>query len=289
MRWWKKKEKTRGQRWGQKNLFLLFSLEIVSITILILLLIFGEGNTLSVPMVVIFGVVAFLGVLTLAAAVLDFFELSNKDEALGLPSGSVRALIALSLILIFAIMVIFIATNLGVQEKTFPPNSNVIYGDKNITNSGTGNITIIFEPSQAAIDFSKQVLTTISTLVVALAGFYFGTKSVAQAQRSTTPPEASLSFDPLSPATLQLTEGGDNNLPITVTTTPENEVIEFRIKDEKPEGQSGTISRSVKPNVFVYTPPPGLEEEITVTIRFWMIRYPGDVEEMTVRVIPIKV
>jgi hypothetical protein len=34
------------------------------------------------------------------------------------------------------------------------------------------------EPTQAQRDFSTQTLTTVSTLVVALAGFYFGTKAV---------------------------------------------------------------------------------------------------------------
>lgn len=241
-------------------------------------------DPLRLPLIVLFGVIAFLGALTIAASLLKCFDLSNPLEALGLPSGSVRALIALSLILIFALMVIFMANNLGrISEYEYPANSTVIYGDKNYTNPN-GNITILLEPSKAAVDFSMQVLTTVSTLVVALAGFYFGTKSVAQAQKSTEPPEASLSTDPKSPATLDL--GKSQELVIIVTTTPENELIGCRVENTK----NGTIS-SEKPNEFKYTPSDEAKETkeaIQVTLLFWMVKYRGDLKELKVNIIPKK-
>jgi hypothetical protein len=223
-----------------------------------------------------------LGALTIAASVLNFFDLANPLEALGLPSGSVRALIALSLILIFALMVIFMANNLAEGEfKELPPNSTVVFEGKEYT-SGNGTLQIFVGPSKASVDFSMQVLTTVSTLVVALAGFYFGTRSVAQAQKSTEPPEASLSFDPSSPAELPLEKTPEkpeeNTVSITIKTTPENEVIAFRQPDQ------GTIERTDNPNVFVYKPPESVTESFIVKLRFWMVRYPGDAEELEVRV-----
>ena len=162
-------------------------------------------------------------------------------------------------------------------------NGTVIYRDQNYTSSN-GTITLVIEPSQDAIDFSGQVLTTVSTLVVALAGFYFGTRSVAQAQKSTEPPEASLSFDPSSPAELPLkekpTKPEENTLPITINTTPENEVIAFR----QPDQGQGSIERTDNPNRFVYKPPKSVTEGFIVKLRFWMVRYPGDVKELEVRV-----
>jgi hypothetical protein len=226
----------------------------------------------------------FLGALTISAVVLNFFKLSNPLEALGLPQGSVRALIALSLILIFALMVIFMATNLGgATEYEYTGNSTVIYEGKNYT-ATNGTLTILLEPSAAAIDFSKHVLTTVSTLVVALAGFYFGTKSVAQAQKSTEPPEASLSTDPKSPAKLDL--GKNQELLITVITTPENELIGCRVENKG----NGTII-SEKPNEFKYKPSEKVletKETIKVTLLFWMAKYPGDLQELIVNVIPKK-
>jgi hypothetical protein len=245
----------------------------------------NEENTIRLPLLVLFGVISFLGALTIAAAVLYFFKLSNPLEALGLPQGSVRALIALSLILIFALLVIFMANSFTPTYQTFNftgGNGTVIYRDQNYTSNGT--ITLIFEPSQDAIDFSGQVLTTVSTLVVALAGFYFGTRSVAQAQKATEPPEARLSTDPESSATLDL--GKDQELAIKVTTTPENELIGFRVEDK----DAGVIS-SEKPNEFKYTPSDKIKkstETTQVTLIFWMVKYPGDFKELKVHITPKK-
>jgi amino acid transporter len=46
------------------------------------------------------------------------------------------------------------------------------------------------ETSEASRDFAKQLLTTMSTLVVAIAGFYFGTKAVAGARSAISPAPA---------------------------------------------------------------------------------------------------
>jgi hypothetical protein len=41
--------------------------------------------------------------------------------------------------------------------------------------------------SDASEDFAKQILTTVSTLVVAVAGFYFGTRAVSAARDAVAP------------------------------------------------------------------------------------------------------
>jgi len=238
----------------------------------------GEKQILQLPLMVLFGVIAFLGALTISAVVLNFFKLSNPLEALGLPQGSVRALIALSLILIFALMVIFMATNLGgATEYEYTGNSTVIYEGKNYT-ATNGTLTILLEPSAAAIDFSKQVLTTVSTLVVALAGFYFGTRSVAQAQQSK--PEVSISLDPKSPYTLPENK---TEVKITATTEPGNEIAKAEIGDD--DGKKGSI-RKLGDNEFEYKPPPRVANEITVTLRFYLLNYPGDIEDWIIKIPP---
>lgn len=69
----------------------------------------GEENSeIALPIVIIAGVISLLVVLGLLTFQFSVLNLTNKDEALGLPSGSVRAVIALMLLVIFAIVAIFI-------------------------------------------------------------------------------------------------------------------------------------------------------------------------------------
>jgi hypothetical protein len=77
---------------------------------------------------------------------------------LGLPEGSIRALIALGLILLFFILAVFLYADLlhGTPGNPGPHGS-------------------------AGVDIAKQLATTISTLVVAIASFYFGSSAVSQA------------------------------------------------------------------------------------------------------------
>ena len=94
---------------------------------------------------------ALIGLLLALAVVAVFFyglSINDKNEALGLPRGSVRAVIALALILVFAIMSVY------------------VYGSSD---------------GQAAEDIAKQLITTLSVLVVAVSSFYFGSKSVEAA------------------------------------------------------------------------------------------------------------
>jgi len=114
---------------------------------------------------VVAGVVVLLASLTTVTIITSYLDLSDPKEALGLPKGSVRALIALSLIVIFSIMSLYLYAQLA----------------------GT--------PSEEQTRFAQQLLTTISTLVVAVAAFYFGTKSVAEAAADHSCPGA-----PYSPA-----------------------------------------------------------------------------------------
>ena len=103
----------------------------------------------TLPVILLVGMVGLLGVLAMTVAVLARFRLVNRDHPLGLPQGSIQAVIALSLILIFAIVGVYLhgSTDDVETKKT---------------------LTI-------------QLLTTVSTLVVAVAAFYFGSKTTKEA------------------------------------------------------------------------------------------------------------
>ena len=106
-----------------------------------------------VAIVMILGVAVLMNMLFLMAAAYDRMGLASNDQALGLPAGTVRALIALLLILLFTIVGIYLFRSL---IDSTPPI-----------------------PDQAAA-LAQQLLTTVATLVVAVSGFYFGTASTAR-------------------------------------------------------------------------------------------------------------
>ncbi len=135
------------------------------------------------------------------ACIFAALDIADKDQALGLPEGTVRAVIALSLIMIFGISSLFLFSRLAqghtievhgltkaqkdavpaeqiidvTVEPTRAPGENAPGPEATYTVKRTGL-------SRASEDFAKQILTTIVLLwVVAIASFYFGAKSVESA------------------------------------------------------------------------------------------------------------
>jgi hypothetical protein len=70
-------------------------------------------NEIRLPLLSISGVVALLGVSALVAITFSSVNLTDRTQALGLPVGSVRAVIALSLIVLFAILSVYLFSNLS--------------------------------------------------------------------------------------------------------------------------------------------------------------------------------
>jgi hypothetical protein len=159
------------------------------------------GPELMLPIVIVGGVLVLLVTLALTAFVFAGINLSDKTQALGLPEGSVRSVIALSLILLFAIVSIFIFSSLsatGKIEATMPltqeardlfkkgvPNSQYLFDQT--TGSGADTKYIVYYrqvANPAAEDFGKQLLAILATLVTAVSSFYFGAKTAGLAGTS---------------------------------------------------------------------------------------------------------
>jgi hypothetical protein len=115
---------------------------------------------INLPLLAIAGVAVLFGSLALVAISFSTFGLADKTQALGLPEGSVRAFIALALVVVFAIVAFS------------------VYGDLSQIEAGK-------TPNPAAIDFAKQLLTLVGTLVTAVASFYFGAATATSAQAAT--------------------------------------------------------------------------------------------------------
>jgi hypothetical protein len=158
-----------------------------------------RSSSQTIVILLVAGLVAVTLLLYLGSMILRTAGLATKNEALGMPEGSIRALIAMSLILMFAIIgVTVLYTGMGGE----PLESNGITAAELERLEGVQiiaisvvdpaaspgserfNVTARPELSQAGHDFGLQLLTTVSTLVVAVAGFYFGSRAVAQGTKS---------------------------------------------------------------------------------------------------------
>ncbi len=169
----------------------------------------------QLPLLTITGVLALLVALALVSVAFSLMDLSDKSEALGLPAGSIRAVLALALVLIFAILTIFLYSDMAApptkdlsaisgltsaQAKALSSTVKVVYEkaeqkstDPKADPKADPTFTVYFrEPrNPAAEDFAKQVLVLIGTLVTSVTSFYFGSKA-ASTPGSTAPAPAQL-------------------------------------------------------------------------------------------------
>jgi hypothetical protein len=159
----------------------------------------GPEKTVPEVVLLIAGFVTVTLLLYLGAIILRALDLGAAGEALGMPPGSIRALIAMSLVLIFAIagFVIFKTGAGDIGQSTGVTQAQI----DQLRQDGVRvtNLTLVSQPGEAALydvetvvplsadahDFGLQLLSVVSTLVVAVAGFYFGAQTVNQAGRET--------------------------------------------------------------------------------------------------------
>src|SRR5215207_1680566 len=159
----------------------------------------GPTKGLGGVVLLVAGFVTVALLLYLGTLILRALDMGAPGEALGMPEGSIRALIAMSLILIFAIIGIqvFAAGSAGaelvstgltqVQIDALRADGAIVVSQALLTPVPAPpaeplyDVTTRTVMTQEAHDFGLQLMTTVSTLVVAVAGFYFGSRAVSQA------------------------------------------------------------------------------------------------------------
>lgn len=173
------------------------------------------GNEVVLPVIAIVGVILMLSALAGVSLLFAKSQLQDKTQALGLPEGSIRAVIALSLIVLFAILTVFLYGNISrpsvyTLEGLTDPQKNeyiaVVPRDRIVgvfPEEGNGLYTILIEVrNPAGDDFAKQLLVLLGTLVTSIASFYFGAKAgAAGAPQTESETSASLSIRGILPAT----------------------------------------------------------------------------------------
>jgi hypothetical protein len=180
---------------------------------------------IRLPLLAIGGVLVLLVALALVAGAFTLLNLANPREALGLPEGSVRAVIALSLIVLFATISIYVYTNMdrppikqlsGLTEQgksdllSKVPSSAIV---SSVSNGATGDAlryTVYYrDTNPQADDVGKQLITLIGTLVTSVASFYFGSKSAAPITVATGMKPTGPSVRGVTPSTLARGAGAD--------------------------------------------------------------------------------
>ena len=157
------------------------------------------GTEVNLPMLVIGGVISLLGALAFIVVAYSLFGLHNPQQALGLPEGSVRALVAMMLIVIFSIFVVYFFDRLDTQQR------------------------------EGQADFAKQVITLMGTLLTAIVSFYFAARTATDAAATVTSSPALSAVSPVDAtagASATLTITGTNLQPITKVRLVREDVID---------------------------------------------------------------
>jgi len=164
----------------------------------------------ALPVLAVVGAVALLASLAFLAVAFAALGLTDKSRALGLPEGSIRALIALLLLTFFVITSVFLyrqirapvvsaetATYTGISSEQLAqiPSEQLITIQSRIEGKAGAEETVYdvtrrlpaIPANESSERFAQQILTAISTLVASIAAFYFGTQSVAVARGIAAP------------------------------------------------------------------------------------------------------
>jgi len=205
------------------------------------------GNSeILLPILAITGIVSLLLALTVVAILFAKFGLADKAQALGMPEGSVRAVIALALVVLFAIISVYLyrsfadgckevarfqvpnqeSANALVQAAAQPSSSfDVLVIPPAKGQSGPYLVIYSARVSREASEFAKQLLILIGTLVTSVASFYFGARTVASAQDAMAA-LAAISITSLTPDQVQSSVG---TAQVTVLGTGLNRVKSVKL------------------------------------------------------------
>lgn len=183
----------------------------VWVAIGLLLLVFGFTLVLTLPtyasirgnpfwfvgMLVIFG-----AALALMAVVFTWLGLAAKDEAFGLPAGSVRSMLAIGVMVLFAVFGLQALSGEGPTIKpATQPLATVVLTDaaqaraeieryekagllavagaaSGVQGTSLSIYAVTRETPAAAQESQKQIITALITLVTSVVSFYFGSRSV---------------------------------------------------------------------------------------------------------------
>jgi hypothetical protein len=215
---------------------------------------FGIGRmdatpAVGLPILAIFGIMILFGALALIATLFERLGLSDRTQALALPEGSIRAAIALALIVLFAIISIMLYQSVskpyliaGLREsqksemvKDLANRVVAVVPEPCAASPGVAGAAGTLEkcfsvhvrqpPGQESTDLAKQLLILIGTLMTSVTSFYFASRATEAKRKDDSPPP---SPQPSPPAALATAHAGDEShldgcdVPIVDATSDED-------------------------------------------------------------------
>jgi hypothetical protein len=178
----------------------LIALAIISILLAILngmVFYYVADQMFILPMLIIDGAVIMIGVLGFASIIFALFELDDKTQALALPEGSIRAVVAIMLIVMFAILAVFLFNVIstpqlevldGLTAEQIKGLKETIPGAivAELPDAGDKLKAVMRnEISRDGIDLAKQLIVILGTLVTAISSFYFGSRASSSVSKTT--------------------------------------------------------------------------------------------------------
>jgi hypothetical protein len=200
-----------------------------------------QPDEIGLPVIAILGVLAVLCALALIAVVFTSFQIADKTQAMALPEGSIRAVIAVSLIILFAILSIHLYASLstpgevksvaGLKDNDTAKQfiADLVKGPSHIVEVPSTDAnkpsayTVYYQQSRdtAGDDFAKQLLTMLGVLLTSITSFYFGAKTAssavaqgASAAQSGKAPTGNVTLRGIDPTTFAR---GSNAVVLTIT------------------------------------------------------------------------
>lgn len=204
----------------------------------------GGLPVVGLPILAIFGIMILFGALALVATLFARLGLSDKREALALPEGSIRAAIALALIVLFAIISImlyqtlskpYVIGDLGEEQKNLlvkelanrviavvpqPCTNTEAAGEKCPEASIRYAVHVLQPPAQESTDLAKQLLVLIGTLMTSVTSFYFASRATEPKRDEKVPPSAGAGVEAAAPDDEGDADGCD--VPIVYSTRDED-------------------------------------------------------------------
>jgi|ERR1041385_4030225 hypothetical protein len=192
----------------------------------------GLADELRLPLLIVAAVAGLLTSLALIVAVFALYQLADRKFALGLPDGSIRAVVALLLIVLFSALTIFLTIRLKQ------------------TNAG--------EP---VVDFAKQLLTILGTLMTSVTSFYFGSRAVSDGTRAAkdnptdTEPSSGITTaePPLSPEPSPDKTAGKDTTEIGEETAARRDIDALKAEIEELRSAIGALQVKKRFNIDLNT------------------------------------
>ncbi|MBN2239578.1 MAG: hypothetical protein JW712_07380 [Dehalococcoidales bacterium] len=242
-------------------------LSITTLGILVYFLITGlvsDEPHVSWVLVAILGVSLLFVLMMLMSVYITVIGIGNINEAFGLPSGSIRAILALCLVVIFVICVVFVYGDMAnipprtiqnvTTEQYHKLSLDQIISSEVITDTKTGETLYTVEltgipRSAAAQDVAKQVVTLVGTLMTAVTAFYFATKVAEnKASGAGQAVESKPVLNIASPASPAVWDTKKSEMQVKLDVSPKDSAVEWDQPVGDPEGQLV----QTKPGEFVY-------------------------------------